>query len=592
MRVLIPSTLAGLFMLCAAAAAAPAGGAAGSTKDTDEKALTLVAELALQRGNCLEAADAYVRAAAAATDAALAKRATEVGVGCEQWPRALAAAERWRELVPGDATVARTAGVVALKLHHLGEARDAFAVMLGLAGKNAEKMLVELIPLAAQTSDPVSAFTALKDFGADPKLSAGTLSAFATLGLEADNFAEARGFAERALKLDPGERDAAIVRVKLLVGEGEGDATAALAAARELAATGEEGTAFIVAETLADLDQREEARAELERLAQVEATRVEAERRLALLAYRNGDFETARSRFAEIYGRREGSTEALYYLSLIAELQGETEAALSGYEQLAGSDAGSLARVRAATLLMRAGDREHALAVLDDPQGNSGNGRTVIDTGIEKAQVLSENGAAPEAVKLLDELLKKFPGHPQLLYERATALERAGRVRDSVAAFEAILKDRPQDSMIENALGYTLADHKLQLARAEELIRAALAIAPDSAAILDSLGWVRYRRSDAKDALPELERAYRLGQDAEIAAHWGEVLWSAGRQTEARAVWTHSLALAPESLALKAVIARFVPGALPAAAHADVAPAPVAPAKAAPPEAVAPSPAP
>jgi len=57
-------------------------------------------------------------------------------------------------------------------------------------------------------------------------------------------------------------------------------------------------------------------------------------------------------------------------------------------------------------------------------------------------------------------------------------------------------------------------------------------------------------------------------------------------------VWTHSLALAPESLALKAVIARFVPGALPAAAHADVAPAPVAPAKAAAPEAVAPSPAP
>jgi len=529
MRVLIPSTLAGLLLLGAAAAAAPAGGAAGSTKDTDEKALTLVAELALQRGNCLEAADAYVRAANQSTDAALAKRATEVGVGCEQWPRALAAAERWRELVPGDPTVARTAGVVALKLHHLGEARDAFAEMLGLAGKNAEKMLVELIPLAAQTSDPVSAFTALKDFGADPKLSAGTLSAFATLGLEADNFAEARSFAERALKLDPGERDAAIVRVKLMVGEG--DATAALAAARELAATGAEGTAFIVAETLADLDQREAARAELERLAQVEATRVEAERRLALLAYRSGDFETARSRFAEIYGRREGSTEALYYLSLIAELQGENEAALSGYEQLAGSDAGSLARVRAATLLMRAGDRDRALAVLDDPQGNAGSGRTVIDTGIEKAQILSENGAAPEAVKLLDELLKKFPGHPQLLYERATALERAGRVRDSVAAFEAILKDRPQDSMIENALGYTLADHKLQLARAEELIRAALAIAPDSAAILDSLGWVRYRRSDAKDALPELERAYRLGQDAEIAAHWGEVLWSAGRQT-------------------------------------------------------------
>jgi len=545
--------------------------AAGAAKDTDEKALTMVAELALQRGNCFEAADAYVRAAAESPDPALAKRATEVGVGCEQWPRALQAVERWRQLAPGDASVARTEGVVALKMHRMGEARDAFATMLGLAGKGAEKTLVELMPLAAQTSDPVSAFTALKDFGSDANLSAPTLNAFAALALEADNFAAAQGFADRALKLDPGDVQAAALRVKVLVGEG--DATTALDAARDLSATGDEATTFLLAETLADLGHTDEARGELERLAKNDATRVEAQRRLALLAYRTGDFADARSQFAEIYGRREGSTEALYYLALIAEMEGETDAALSGYEQLAGSDAGSLARVRAATLLMRAGDRERAMAVLDDAQGNAGNGRTVIDASIEKAQILSENGAALDAVKLLDDLLKKFPGHPQILYERATALERAGKVRESVSAFEAMLKDRPQDSMLENALGYTLADHKIQLSHAEELIRSALAIAPDSAAILDSLGWVRYRRGDAKSALPYLERAYRLGQDAEIAAHWGEVLWSAGQQSEARAVWAHSLALAPESQPLKAVIARFAPVAASAADRAKVAPA-------------------
>jgi tetratricopeptide (TPR) repeat protein len=553
--------------LTPAAAWCASAGTAGH--ETDEKALVMVAELALQRGNCFEAADAYQRAAAVSTDPTTAKRATEVGVGCEQWPRAMLAADRWRVLQPADPMVARTDGVVALKVHHLSEARSAFAVMLGLSGKEAEHNLVELIPLAAQTADPVAAFTVLRDFGSEPNLSAPTLIALAALGLEADNFAAARVLVERALKLDPNSAQAAALRIKILVGLGEADA--ALAAARDLVATGAEGTTYVLADTLADIDRMDEARAELERLAKQDSTRVEAERRLALLAYRTGDFADARSRFSEIYGRREGSTEALYYLSLIAELQGETDAALSGYEQLAGTDAGSLARVRAASLLMRAGDREHALAVLDDTQG-AGNGRTIIDAALEKAQILSAYGGANDAVKLLDELLKKFPGHPQILYERATALERAGRVRDSVGAFEAILKDRAQDSMIENALGYTLADHKLELARSEELIRAALAAAPDSAAILDSLGWVRYRRGDSRQALPALERAFRLGQDAEIAAHWGEVLWSVGRQTEARAVWAHSLALAPESEPLKAVIARFAPVAAPAADRAKVSP--------------------
>jgi tetratricopeptide (TPR) repeat protein len=544
---------------------ASAGAAARASRETDEKALTVVAELALQRGNCFEAADAYARAAAGSPDPSLAKRATEVGIGCEQWPRALQAATRWRTLVPQDPTVARTAGVVALKLHHMAEARAAFTAMLGLSGKEAERAFIELIPLAAQTADAVSAYAALKDFGSDQNLSAPTLTALAALAFEADNFAAARTFVDRALKLEPKASAAAALRVKILVGQGE-DAEA-LAGAREVVPSGADGQKFLLAETLADLDHIDEARAELERLQAIDDTRVEAERRLALLAFRAGDFPEARRRFADIFGRREGSTEALYYLSLLAEIAGETDAALSGYEQLAGSDAGSLARVRAASVLMRAGDRERAMAVLDDNQG-AGNGRTVIDAAIEKAQILSSFGAAPEAVRVLDGMLAQFPGHPQLLYERATALDRAGRVRESVSAFESMLKDRGDDSTLENALGYTLADHRIELSRAEALIRQALNEAPDSAAILDSLGWVRYRRGDARQALPPLERAWRLGRDAEIAAHWGEVLWSVGRQPEARAVWARALALAPQSEPLKAVIARFAPVAAPAADRA------------------------
>jgi len=56
-----------------------------------------------------------------------------------------------------------------------------------------------------------------------------------------------------------------------------------------------------------------------------------------------------------------------------------------------------------------------------------------------------------------------------------------------------------------------------------------------------------------------LARAYRLSRDTEIAAHWGEVLWSLGREGEARAVWARAVARDPGSRLLRATITRFIP---------------------------------
>jgi Flp pilus assembly protein TadD len=138
-------------------------------------------------------------------------------------------------------------------------------------------------------------------------------------------------------------------------------------------------------------------------------------------------------------------------------------------------------------------------------------------------------------------------------------LERAGHVHESVEVLERLLSQRPDDPVLTNALGYTLADHNLELTRAESLIRRALTVSPDSPAVLDSLGWVRFREGDPSGAVPMLARAYSIEHDSEIAAHWGEALWASGAHQDARRVWAAALARDPESQPLKATLARFVP---------------------------------
>jgi predicted Zn-dependent protease len=80
---------------------------------------------------------------------------------------------------------------------------------------------------------------------------------------------------------------------------------------------------------------------------------------------------------------------------------------------------------------------------------------------------------------------------------------------------------------------------------------------PDNPAVLDSLGWVRFKRGDSKGAIEQLARAYALAHDPEIAAHWGEALWKGGNQSEARRVWAAALARNPDSDELKATVARL-----------------------------------
>jgi predicted negative regulator of RcsB-dependent stress response len=77
--------------------------------------------------------------------------------------------------------------------------------------------------------------------------------------------------------------------------------------------------------------------------------------------------------------------------------------------------------------------------------------------------------------------------------------------------------------------------------------------------VLDSLGWVRFKRGDAKEGVEHLEHAYALAHDPEIAAHWGEALWKSGKQADARRVWAGALARNPDSDELKATVARLIP---------------------------------
>ena len=176
-----------------------------------------------------------------------------------------------------------------------------------------------------------------------------------------------------------------------------------------------------------------------------------------------------------------------------------------------------------------------------------------------EAELLRAHGKPKEAQRLLTEALVTLPKDDDLRYSRAMAAVDAADLRVALDDLRALLAAVPDDPLLQNALGYTLADAGRKLAEAETLLTLALEGAPDEAAVLDSFGWLKFRRGDVATARGYLERAYRMDGDAEIAAHLGEVLWTLGEHDAARGVWTKARAQAPDDRVLAATVARLDP---------------------------------
>lgn len=174
-----------------------------------------------------------------------------------------------------------------------------------------------------------------------------------------------------------------------------------------------------------------------------------------------------------------------------------------------------------------------------------------------EAQLLRDARQWEEAYKVLDEATKRFPEDSDLLYDQAMLGERLNKFTEMEAQLRKVMEMAPDNPNAFNALGYSLADRGVRLDEARTLIKKALELRPGDAFITDSLGWLEFRAGNGAEALRILNEAYQSRPDPEIAAHLGEVLWSQGKQDQARQLWLDAAKREPDNDTLKETLTRF-----------------------------------
>jgi len=187
-----------------------------------------------------------------------------------------------------------------------------------------------------------------------------------------------------------------------------------------------------------------------------------------------------------------------------------------------------------------------------------------------------EDGRTKEAIHYLNDVIKMMPGNPDFrlylgaLYEETEAFEKAesilkqgikidpvnaklhfrlgvvydkwGKKRNSIQMMKDVIRLNPKDANALNYLGYTYADMGENLDEAERLIKEALTYKPDDGFIIDSLGWVYFKKGVYNKALEYLKKATHLvPDDPTILEHLGDAYIKTENKKKAIEIYKRSL---------------------------------------------------
>lgn len=518
---------------------------------------TLLAEIAGQRGNLGLSASAYMDLARTTRDPRMARRAAEVALHGRDLETALQAARLWVEIDPESSQARQMMAGLLVSANRLDELQPHVAKLLAQEGENLGDSLLRLNRLFARYPDKKAVLIIVEQLTVPYVGLAEAHFARAQAALNAGEWQRGVAEADKAIALRPDWDVAVMLKAQLQRAESPADALETLRAYLSAHPQARE-VRLQYARSLVGARKFPQARAEFQRLLGDFPGNTDVIYAVAVLSMQLADWATAEENFKKLLGRDFAEVDTVrLYLGQIAEERKQFDDALRWYAEVVPGEQYLAAQLRIAQLLAKQGKLEAGRRHLQEVRAAGNVDR--IQLLLAESQLLRDAGMTREAYQLLADNLAAQPEQPELLYESALLAEKLGRHDVLETNLRKLIRIKPDHAHAYNALGYSLAERNQRLAEAEQLIVKALQLSPDDPFILDSMGWVLFRKGDNAGALAQLQRAYSIRPDPEIAAHLGEVLWMLGRRDEARLTWREAAKAHPGNEVLAEVIKRFSP---------------------------------
>lgn len=523
----------------------------------------MLAEVAVQRGQLHIAVPAYLDLARETRDPRVAQRATELAWNARLIPAALEAAGLWLQADPESPQARQVLATLLVNQQQLSDARPHLQKWLAIDPNNVGPAFLQLSGLLGRHKDKQGVLQLMQALAKPYQSIPEARLSVAQAAWNAGDATKALDESRAALKLRPDWELAALFLAQALQRNSTTEAIDFLASFLQGHPEARDAR-LNYARLLVSEKRYADARKQFETLVEAYPQNVEVTMAVALLAMQASDFDAAEKQFRRVIELRPQDGDlARYYLGQLNEERKRYPEALEWYAGVNPGEHYINAQIRYAGVLAKQGRLPDARRHLNEATASNNQQRVQLTQA--EALLLREAQNYEEAFAVLGAALEKMPNYPDLLYDHAMAAEKVSRFDVMETNLRKVMEIRPDHAHAYNALGYTLADRSERLDEAKALIEKALSLAPDDPFILDSMGWVLFRQGLIKEALVPLQRAHLSRPDAEIAAHYGEVLYADGQFEQAHKVWSEALKENPKNEVLEGTVRRLAPRILPAA---------------------------
>jgi tetratricopeptide (TPR) repeat protein len=159
----------------------------------------------------------------------------------------------------------------------------------------------------------------------------------------------------------------------------------------------------------------------------------------------------------------------------------------------------------------------------------------VLAPYLDLADLRARSNEVDKAAATIQDALRIEPNHLGALMLLGTLAERQADVAGARAAYEKALTVNPRFAPAANNLAYLLVEQPGDTERALKLAQTARALAPTDPRVMDTLGWILYRRGAYQQAFDLLkESVEKLPQDAVVHYHLGMAAARAGDHETAK----------------------------------------------------------
>ena len=498
----------------------------------------LVGDIALMRQQYETALAKYSTQAEETRDAAIAEMAFGIAHSLRQSHQSLALAKLWLEINPGSIK-AHKAVIQSYALLRDPISALPYAVWVARKENNDEVFLAVTTMAEAGSKEQVSSLIAsYQQISIAPDREHISQLAIALLLQKSDRFEEAESVIKGFLKKSRNDPRGISLLAQVLDSQKKIDEASSVLREALQKTPSNDKLRIQYARLLTDYD-RKEALHQFELLHLSIPENQEIKYLLALL-YLDQDLpDLAYPQFRDLITSERFSQDALFHLGVITENKGEESAALHYYARVNSGKHFLMAVSRSVELLSKGFNFSSARLYVSRLR------QTIPAQAIPlfelEAQLLVRAKQEKEAINVLTMGLMREPQNKNLLYARAMIAERLGNFNDMENDLRTIINQDPENASALNALGYSMVLHTNRFPEAYDLIYKAYLLQPDSAAIIDSMGWVLFKQGDIKKALHYIKKAMAMMPDPEIAAHLGEIYWHMGDKDLARQAWAQGL---------------------------------------------------